>query len=72
MQGRLNICFIQKHGRGLNRVPTRTCIIACLNQLRRISHDYTLLGLNASAVNLPSVQEVVTRVIYIKLIYRMG
>ena len=25
--------FIQKHGRGLNRVPVRTWIFACLNQL---------------------------------------
>ena len=26
--------LFQKHGRGLDRVPSRTCIIACLNQLR--------------------------------------
>ena len=27
---RLKVNFIQKHGRGLNRVPVRTCIIARL------------------------------------------
>ena len=35
---RLKVPFIQKHGRGLNRVPNRTCIIACLNQLRYRCH----------------------------------
>ena len=31
--------FIQKHGRDLNRVPARTCIIACLNQLSYRCHN---------------------------------
>ena len=30
--------FIQKHSRGLNRVPARTYIFACLNQLSYRCH----------------------------------
>ena len=30
--------FHSEHSRGLNRVPSRTCILACLNQLRYRCH----------------------------------
>ena len=36
---RLKVLFIQKHGRGLNRIPDRACIIARPNQLRYRCHN---------------------------------
>ena len=42
--------FIQKHNRGLNRVPARTYIFACLNQLSYRCQEREKRGMNSALI----------------------